>query len=212
MDRLRRLLAVLLAMLVLAPVMPSVAGADEPAATPVTFNVVRLSLFSQASPIDYDAIAVDDNRAFLIDNLYDSGYPPASHGYVDLFLTSDPQNPVYLDRDGDTGQTMGIVDAKGDTLVVPLSLQSMYSSIGAFEVYDLVNGVSVCRTALDYDKYGMALSAAVAPNDITFLGVGRGLAVVDVTAAVNNQCVIKTLFESKPVYDIAEAGTLLYLG
>jgi hypothetical protein len=207
--------ALLAALLILCAAAPSalVAAAAAPPAGPdplsATFNVTRLALY----PTQYDDyVAADSSRAFLVDNRYDVITPPNSYGYVDTYNVSDPQNPQFVRRIGDTGQTIGKPDAQGDILAFPIALRSYYSTAGAFEAYHISSGDKICHTDFDYDLYGGAGGVAVRPaGDYAFVGVSTGLTVLDLAAPVNGQCPIKTLFPSTTVYAIAQVGALLYL-
>ena len=200
----------LLAVLLVAPAKPLTAGSETPAApgaTITTFNVVRFGLY----PTQYnDGLVVDGNRAFLVNSRYDSTIPPDSYGWVGVYNVADPLHPQLVRDDlGSTGQTIGRIAVENGILALPLALHGWESSAGAFDAYDVAGGQKICRTFFDYYVYGMASSVALS-TWYAFVGVSSGLAVLGLTP-VGGQCVIKTLFPSAAVSDIAKVGTLLYL-
>jgi hypothetical protein len=201
---------VLLILLLAAPAAPVAAGTTPsagPDAPPVTFNVVRLGLYPEET---YDQVLALGNVAFLADNYYDSSYPPASYGNVDLYDIADSQNPHFSrEISAEDGRTISDMDSDRYRLALGLSLRSLYSSIGALEVYDNVD--KICWFYFDYDTQGMAYSVAL--DDLSvYVGVGRGLALLDFEEVNNAPCNIARLFPTSTVYDIAVVGDLLYLG
>jgi hypothetical protein len=208
------LLFVLLAVLLVAPVAPLAAGTPPsagPDAPPVTFNVVRLGLYPTTRT--YDAVAAVNNHAFLADNHYDSIIPPNSWVWLDEYDVIDPQNPHGWLAWGGTGKTfsdMDVEDADGAVRrVLAYARQGWEGSASALDVTE--GDETLCGADLDYYSYGYAYSVAL--DDLTvWVGVSNGLVPVSFEEPVNEQCDIGKLFPTAAVYDIAQVGTLLYLG
>jgi hypothetical protein len=208
------LLAAFLIVLLATPAAPVAAGTTPsagPDVPPVTFNVVRLALYPTTRT--YDAVAAVNNHAFLADNHYDSTIPPDSWVWLDEYDVIDPQNPHGWLAWGGTGKTfsdMDVEDADGAVrYALAYARQGWESSASALDVTE--GDETLCGADFDYYRYGYAYSVAL--DDLTvWVGVSNGLVPVSFEEPVNEQCDIGELFSTAAVYDIAQVGTLLYLG
>jgi hypothetical protein len=215
MRRQDTFLAALFILLFVAPGTPTAAGTTPPAgpnAPSATFNVVRLGLYPPLEPenVYYRQVLVHDNTAYLAHNAYNSAYPWLSEASVDEYDVTDPWNPHFVDQAWSaTGRMIKDIDGFDRVLALALSLEGYSGSAGGLEVAGPAG--KICGVDLDHAVYGMAYSVAMSQPTV-YVGVGKGLVVVDYQIVSNEQCHVGQHFSSSPVYDIVQIADKLYLG